>query len=62
MTPLSLILVLAIFGFIVWLVVTYIPMPPPVKNVIIVVAVVVSVALVVGWDGVIGRVESADQI
>jgi hypothetical protein len=38
MTLLSLLLTIAIFGFILWLIVTYIPMPPPFKQIIIVVA------------------------
>lgn len=37
----SLVLVLAIVGFIVWLIVAYIPMPPPFKIVIYVIVAVV---------------------
>ena len=36
----EIIITLAIVGFIVWLIVTYVPMPPIMKNVIIAVAVV----------------------
>lgn len=40
MTILGLLLYLAIFGLILWLIVTFIPMPPPVKTVIIAIAVI----------------------
>lgn len=43
MDLLTLVIVLALVGFIVWLVVTYIPMPPPFKQVIIVIVVIVLV-------------------
>ena len=39
----ALILTLALVGFLVYLIVTYIPMPPPFKNVIIVIVVVLLV-------------------
>lgn len=41
MSLIGLILVIAVIGFIVWLVTTYVPMPPVFKNVLIVVAVIV---------------------
>jgi hypothetical protein len=40
MTLLGLILVIAFFGVVLWLVNTYLPMPPPVKTILNVVAVV----------------------
>ncbi len=43
MDLITLILVLALVGFCLWLIVTYIPMPPPIKQVIIVIVVVVIV-------------------
>lgn len=43
MDLITLILVLAVVGFCLWLIVTYIPMPPPIKQVIIVIVVVVIV-------------------
>lgn len=39
----ALILTLALVGFLVYLIITYIPMPPPFKNVIIVIVVVLLV-------------------
>lgn len=39
----ALVLVLAVVGFLVWLVTTYVPMPAPFKNVIIVVVIIVLV-------------------
>lgn len=56
----ELVLVLAIVGFLVWLVVTYIPMPEPFKKAIIVIVVIVLVLYVLRLLGVgdimIGRV------
>jgi hypothetical protein len=37
------ILGLAVIGFILWLIITYIPMPPPFKQVIIVLVVIVVI-------------------
>lgn len=39
MSIIQIVIVLAIIGVILWLITTYIPMPPPFKTVIIVVAV-----------------------
>lgn len=46
---LSVIVVLAIVGFAVWLVVTYIPMPDPMRKVIIVLVVLVLLVWMVRW-------------
>ena len=43
----TLIVVLAVIGFALWLVVTYIPMPDPMKKVIIVVVVLIILLYVV---------------
>lgn len=43
MTVLMLLLVLAVIGVITWALVTYLPMPAPIKTVMIVVAVIVCV-------------------
>lgn len=43
MDLISLIIVLAVVGFVLWLVITYIPMPQPVKTVIIAIAVLILV-------------------
>ena len=43
-----LVLVLAIIGFILWLIVTYIPMPAPFQTVIIVIIVIVVVLWLLG--------------
>lgn len=42
----SLILLLAVVGFVVWLVITYIPMPEPMKKVIVVLVVIVLILYV----------------
>jgi hypothetical protein len=42
-TAIRLILELGLFGFIIWLIVTYIPMPAPIKTVIYVVAAIVMI-------------------
>ena len=47
---LTVLLVLAVFGLIVWLIVTYIPMPPPFKTVIIAVAAIVLIIWLVQWS------------
>lgn len=51
----NIIVVLVVLGFIAWLVLTYIPMPPPVKQVVIVFMVIVLILFLlhfVGiWDG-----------
>ena len=54
MTLLGLIIVLAIVGFCTWLVVTYIPMPQPVKTVIIVVVVLFILLWALGSIGLLG--------
>ena len=45
--PITLIIVLAILGFCVWLVITYIPMPAPIRTAIVVIVVLVIVLYVV---------------
>lgn len=47
MDLLTLVIVLALIGFCLWLVITYIPMPPPMKQVIVVLVVVVLVLWIV---------------
>lgn len=54
MTLLGLILVLAVFGFVLWLVTTFIPMPEPVKTIIIAVAVLFLLLWVLQAVGVLG--------
>ncbi len=45
---LGLILTIAVFGLIVWAVITYIPMPQPFQGIIIILAILVLVAIVFG--------------
>lgn len=54
MTLLGLILVLAVFGFVLWLITTFIPMPEPVKTIIIAVAVLFLLLWVLQAVGVLG--------
>jgi len=54
MSIIGVILVLALIGFVLWLVLTYIPMPAPFKNVIIVVVVIVLILWLLGVFGVAG--------
>ncbi len=49
----SLILTLALVGFILWLVVTYIPMPAPIKQVIIVLVVILLIIYLMGALGIV---------
>lgn len=44
---LTLVIVLALVGFCVWLVITYIPMPPPFRTAIIVIVVLVLLLYVI---------------
>ena len=53
MSVLSILLTLAIFGFILWLVTTYIPMPSPVKTVIIAIAVIFMVLWMMNGIGLL---------
>ena len=56
----SLILTLAIFGLIAYLIITYIPMPEPVKTLIIVVVVLMCVIYllqVIGFDLPVPRLQ-----
>lgn len=52
MTLINLIIVLAVLGFALFLILQYIPMPEPVKKVIIAVAVLALVVLVLQFAGV----------
>lgn len=49
----GLILTIAVVGVLVWLVVTYVPMPAPFKTIIMVVAVVVLILYLVGAFGLV---------
>lgn len=51
----SLIVTIAVVGLLVWLVVTYLPMPEPFKKIIIAIAVVCVVLYVLAAFGLIGR-------
>jgi hypothetical protein len=48
-TLLSILLGLAIVGLIVWLIITYIPMPAPFKTVILAIAAIVLIIWLLGW-------------
>lgn len=48
---LTLLLYIAIIGVIAWAVTTYIPMPPPIKTVIVIVAVVACVIIALNAFG-----------
>jgi hypothetical protein len=50
---LMLLLTLAVFGFVVWLIVTYIPMPAPVRNVIVVIAVIILLLWFIRYAGML---------
>jgi hypothetical protein len=49
--PLTLILVLALVGFVLWAVITYIPMPPLFKNILVVIIVVVVLIWLIRYLG-----------
>lgn len=50
---LSIVLVLALIGFILWLILTYIPMPAPFKSVITVVVVILLVIWLISATGLL---------
>lgn len=52
MSLINLIIVLAVLGFVWYLVTTYIPMPPPIKMVITVIAVLVLCLLMLNLLGI----------
>jgi hypothetical protein len=54
MPILTMLLMLAVFGFILWLIVTYIPMPEPIRTVIIVIAVICLILWLLNGIGVLG--------
>lgn len=47
-TVLTLLLYLAVFGLVVYLIVTYIPMPAPVRTIIIAIAVILLIIWLIG--------------
>lgn len=51
----SLIITLAVVGLITWLIITYIPMPPVFKQVILVVVAICVIIFVLNAFGIIGR-------
>lgn len=51
MDLIALVLVLALIGFVIWILTTYIPMPPPIKTAIIVVTAIVMVIWLLGRIG-----------
>jgi hypothetical protein len=56
MPILNLLLVLAVFGFLLWLITTYIPMPDPIKKIIVVIAVVFLVIWLLSSIGALDTV------
>ena len=47
------VLVLAVLGFCLWLLLTYVPMPAPVRTVIIAVVVLFLIAWLLNWLGIV---------
>lgn len=58
MSILGILLTLAIFGFILWLIVTYIPMPQPIRAIIIAIAVIFLILWLMGSVGLMGSLTS----
>ena len=54
MPLISLILMLALVGFLLWLLLTFVPMPDPFKKVIIVIVVIVLVLYLMQIFGIVG--------
>ncbi len=53
MSLISLLVLIAVIGLIVWLLTTYVPMPAPFKTAIIVIAIVVVLLFVLGAFGLL---------
>ena len=53
-TALSLLVALAVLGFVVWILVTFVPMPEPYKRLVLGVAILIVVILVLRWTFGIG--------
>jgi hypothetical protein len=53
---LSLLVTLAILGFVAWLLVSFVPMPEPYKRILVGVAVLVAVILVLRWALAVGGI------
>ena len=62
MSILMILLGLAIFGLILYLIVTFIPMPPPVKTVIIAIAVIFLIIWLMNGLGVLGPLNTPLRI
>lgn len=62
MPILTILLGLALFGFILWLIVTYIPMPEPIKKVIIVIAVVFLILWLLNGIGALGTLNTPIRV
>lgn len=56
MSILGILLVFVIVGFLTWLAVTYIPMPPPIKTALIIVVVVMLLWYVLSGTGLLSAV------
>ena len=54
MSILTILLSLALFGFILWLIVTFIPMPEPIKRIIIAIAILFLILWLLEGLGALG--------
>jgi hypothetical protein len=54
MPILQLIVLVVVLGLVWWLLTTYVPLPQPVKTVVTVLAVLLMIALLLSWAGLIG--------
>lgn len=52
MDLISIIITLAVFGFIAWLILTYIPMPQPIKQIVVVIMVIVLILFLLQLIGI----------
>ena len=54
----QLVIMLAVVGFILWLILTYIPMPDPFKKIIIVIVVIVLILYLLSVFGIMGNMDT----
>lgn len=52
MDIISLLVLLVVVGLVLWLVTTYVPMPQPIKTVVVAIAVLIFCVFLLNWAGI----------
>ncbi len=56
MDLISLLVVLVVLGLVFWLIQSYLPIPAPFKNVILIILVIITCVWLLDWAGILGHV------